>query len=93
MGALPHVYPLTLLLTAPPPPPIRLINSEKSQLHSSPHREVGHMVEWRAELQNYHIKPGFPGTLRGESVVAADSEKKGKYYEDQGAQVLSDNHC
>lgn len=29
----------------PHPPPIRLINSEKSQLHRSPHREVGHMAE------------------------------------------------
>lgn len=34
------------------------------------------MAEWRAELQNYHIKPGFPRTLGGTSVVATDSEKK-----------------
>lgn len=51
------------------------------------------MAEWRAELQNYHIKPGFPRTLEGVSVVATDSGKKGKYYEDQGAQAVSDNHC
>lgn len=51
------------------------------------------MAEWRAELQNYHIKPGFPRTLGGTSVVATDSEKKGEYYEDQGARANYDNHC
>ena len=53
------------------------------------------MAEWRAELQNYHIKPGFLRTLGGTSIVATDSgkKKKGKYYEDQGAQAVSDNHC
>lgn len=55
------------------------------------------MAEWRAELQNYHIKPGFLRTLGGTGIVATDSEKKkkkkGKYYEDQGALAVSDNHC
>lgn len=36
------------------------------------------MAEWRAELQNYHIKPGFPRTPEGTSAIATDSEKKGQ---------------
>lgn len=36
------------------------------------------MAEWRAELQNYHIKPGFLRTLGGTGIVATDSEKKKK---------------
>lgn len=38
-----------------------LANIPPRQLHSSPHREVGHAAyEQRADLLNYHIKPGFP---------------------------------
>lgn len=65
-------------IAATPPPPLRLINSEKSQLHCSPHREVRHMAEWGAQPQNYHIKPGFPQTLWGARAVDTDSDEREK---------------
>lgn len=55
------------------------------------------MAEWGAQPQNYHIKPGFPQTLWGARAVDTDSDerekKKKEYYEDQGAQTMSDHHC
>jgi len=37
------------------------------------------MAEWRAELQNYHIKPGFPRTLGGANVATTDYEKRKRW--------------
>lgn len=52
------------------------------------------MAEWRAEQQNYHIKPVSLQYLRErtfQKLILVG--KKNKHYEDQGAQAIADNHC
>ncbi|TNN70155.1 hypothetical protein EYF80_019656 [Liparis tanakae] len=53
------------------------------------------MAAWRAELQNYHIKPGFPRTLGGANVVATDSEKRkvGGDQKAKGERILDSCSC